>query len=72
VLTQTEPHFVIGLEHAKSHAPLLQIGMPPAGAEQTIAQFPQLATSFMTLRSQPDASLPSQSAHPAVHPPSLH
>src|SRR2546428_5626158 len=43
------PHLVSEPVQVKSHVPLLQTAVPPAGAEQVFPQVPQLLTSVLVL-----------------------
>jgi hypothetical protein len=46
MLTHALPQRVSGALHTKSHVPLLQTGVPPAGAVHWLPQLPQLFTSL--------------------------
>jgi hypothetical protein len=52
-----------------SHAPSLQKGVRPVGAEQTLPHAPQWTTAVRTSVSQPSAGLPLQSRKPSAHAP---
>lgn len=53
VLTQACPHFVSPALQVKPQTPELQPALPPAGAEQALAQAPQLPTSLCTFLQVP-------------------